>query len=641
MSDPSFQAPSPEHLTELLPQYDIEAFIAQGAMGAVYKARQRSLDRDVAIKILPRELGEDPAFRESFTTEAKAMARLNHPNLIGVFDFGDVEGMPYIVMEYVPGCSLHDSAWNQAVESSQAVAIVKGICDGLAHAHEHGIVHRDIKPANILLTPKAEPKIVDFGLAHAADSDKPGLVMGTPGYTAPEVFQDPDQAGPLADQYSVGVVLHQLLTGIDPAGSEGPPTRTTGNLRLDAIWRKATDIDPARRYPNLAAMAADLEQWFSAPLATGSHATGPARRTVPATLHSAPPARPIQIHTNSGGGGVMVKLAVAAILVTVVGFTYQLLQEQKPEIKESLANTDDDSPTENPDPMAVPEPRPEPPASERFDPAPTPEPEPVEIATRDEPGAPPVREPEPEPEPEAELPPGDPDLRERAIALILEARAERNEALAANARSLIFKLGVHARNATSAEANFITGLGENIIDNRIPVFDDDRALPDGVADDFKRALAKEHSIIDDHRADLARIRKAYVTRLEDAAAETSDEALVERLLAQAGRASDLNAWVGLLAPGNQQPTGGPSRGFVGDWDRVTYGNEHRHWAAHPDGRLEVVDSPYENSSGVWEIREDGTLHVRFGQKLYTFTRDGDGWTGKNPHGGRATLTPGD
>jgi serine/threonine protein kinase len=98
MSDPSFQAPSPEHLTELLPQYDIEAFIAQGAMGAVYKARQRSLDRDVAIKILPRELGEDPGFRESFTTEAKAMARLNHPNLIGVFDHGDVEGMPYIVM---------------------------------------------------------------------------------------------------------------------------------------------------------------------------------------------------------------------------------------------------------------------------------------------------------------------------------------------------------------------------------------------------------------------------------------------------------------------------------------------------------------------------------------------------------------
>ena len=274
MSDAPFQALAPESLAELLPQYEIEAFIAQGGMGAVYKGRQASLQRDVAVKVLPRELGEDPGFRESFATEARAMARLNHPNLIGVFDFGDADGMPYIVMEYVEGSSLHESAWNQMVEPSQAVAIVKGICEGLAHAHGHGIAHRDIKPANILLTANAEPKIGDFGLAHAADSDQSGLVMGTPGYTAPEVFQDPNQAGPLADLYSVGVVLHQLLTGIDPAGSEGPPTQAIGNLRLDAIWRRATHPNPAQRYKDAAAMAADLEKWSFMPLATG-HAAGP------------------------------------------------------------------------------------------------------------------------------------------------------------------------------------------------------------------------------------------------------------------------------------------------------------------------------------------------------------------------------
>ena len=107
MTEPSFQAPSPQDLADLLPQFDVEFFIAQGGMGAVYKGRQRSLDRDVAIKVLPKEMGANEEFRESFTTEAKAMAKLNHPNLLGVFDFGSVDGMPYIVMEYVEGGSLY------------------------------------------------------------------------------------------------------------------------------------------------------------------------------------------------------------------------------------------------------------------------------------------------------------------------------------------------------------------------------------------------------------------------------------------------------------------------------------------------------------------------------------------------------
>ena len=169
-----------------------------------------------------------------------------------------IRDRPYIVMEYVNGQSLHEAAWNQAIQPSQAVAIVKGICDGLAHAHRHDIVHRDIKPSNILLTPEAMPKIADFGLARATDSDKSGLVMGTPGYTAPEVFHDPAQAGKLADLYSVGVILHQLLTGIDPAGSLGPPTQVTGDPRLDAICRKATHITPSQRYHGIEALASDL-----------------------------------------------------------------------------------------------------------------------------------------------------------------------------------------------------------------------------------------------------------------------------------------------------------------------------------------------------------------------------------------------
>ena len=263
MSSTSFEAPSLEVLSGLLPAYEFESFIAQGGMGAVYKARQRALDRDVAIKILPRELGEDPDFRQSFETEARAMARLNHPNLIGVYDSGDIDGMLYIVMEYVNGKSLYHSAYNLAVDPEQAAALVKGICDGLAHAHENGVIHRDIKPANILLNEKVVPKIGDFGLARPADSATPGLIMGTPGYTAPEIYDDPEHADVRTDIYAVGVILYELLTGHKPEDEDmhAPSTLIGCDPKLDVIWQKSTDPDPSRRYENAEDMAKDLAGW--------------------------------------------------------------------------------------------------------------------------------------------------------------------------------------------------------------------------------------------------------------------------------------------------------------------------------------------------------------------------------------------
>ena len=261
MSHETFKAPDLDHLAELLPAYEFESFIAQGGMGAVYKANQRSLERSVAIKILPREFGENPRFRESFETEAKAMARLNHPNLLGVYDYGDIEGMPYIVMEFVDGKSLYHSAWNKAIEPEQAIEIVRCICEGLGHAHEHGILHRDIKPANILLTSKAQPKIGDFGLAQPTDTAGTGQVMGTPGYTAPELIHNPEKAGIGADIYAVGVILHELITGQqpDPTGVEAP--RLFGDRGLDAIWQKATDPVVEKRYHSAEEMAAALSSW--------------------------------------------------------------------------------------------------------------------------------------------------------------------------------------------------------------------------------------------------------------------------------------------------------------------------------------------------------------------------------------------
>ena len=212
-----FVAPSLEELAPLFPAYEIEAFIAQGGMGAVYRATQRSLDRLVAIKILPREFGEDENFRASFEAEAKAMAKLNHPNLIGVYDFGDIDGMLFIVMEFVEGKALYYSVHKKAIDPLVAFEMVSTISRGLAHAHAGGIIHRDIKPANILLDLEANPKIGDFGLARPLDQDRSGgVVFGTPGYTAPEVYKNDHPVDQRSDIFSIGALLYELLSGKPP-----------------------------------------------------------------------------------------------------------------------------------------------------------------------------------------------------------------------------------------------------------------------------------------------------------------------------------------------------------------------------------------------------------------------------------------
>ncbi|MCH7228608.1 protein kinase [Haloferula sp. A504] len=360
MSHESFQAPELAQLAALLPNLEFQTFIAQGGMGAVYRARQRSLDRDVAVKILPRELGADPEFHASFEVEAKAMARLNHPNLISVYDFGDVDGMPYIVMEYVDGKSLYHSAWNKQIDPKVAVEIVAGICRGLAHAHESGVIHRDIKPANILLTPKAEPKIGDFGLARPAGHDGPGLVMGTPGYSAPEFLEDYESADERADLYAVGVILHELVTGQRPDLAPGEERKPTGNLRLDKIWRKATETDPNRRYASAAEMAAELEGWLRNPGPKSAGPPPPAATSPTPKLAATPrtPGRPLpgkplpgnpaagkpgaapapQVAMSSGSNWAIIRnLLIIAVLLVAIGFAWKAYEGKKKENAEKKA----------------------------------------------------------------------------------------------------------------------------------------------------------------------------------------------------------------------------------------------------------------------------------------------------------------
>jgi serine/threonine protein kinase len=291
-----FEAPELEALAALLPTYDFREFIAQGGMGAVYLAKQRSLDRDVAIKVLPRELGEDPDFRQSFITEARAMARLNHPNLIGVYDSGDVDGMLYIVMEYVDGESLYHASYGKAVDPTQAVTIMRGVCEGIGHAHSHGIIHRDLKPANILLTQRMEAKIGDFGLARAAGrGDGTEMIMGTPGYVAPEVLTHPELADQRSDLFAVGVMLYELLTGqLPPSGSPPPPSQfcKCGPV-LDQICLTAIHPSPSFRYPDATALSSALGNWLEKPaLAKGllSQAPGGSLRVSSRALRGGAPA---------------------------------------------------------------------------------------------------------------------------------------------------------------------------------------------------------------------------------------------------------------------------------------------------------------------------------------------------------------
>ncbi len=263
VSHATFQAPSLQEVAELFPNYDVHGLIACGGMGAVYHANQRSLDRDVAIKILPREFSQDSEFRVSFAAEAKAMAKLNHPNLIGVYDFGDVNGLLYIVMEYVPGSSLYSVSNKRIVHQDDALKMVIDVCRGLSHAHQFGILHRDIKPSNILMDANANPKIGDFGLASVLGKqvEEGEQIFGTPGYTAPEVIEPPHSFDHRADIFSVGIMLHEMLTGIEPNGVDPLaelPAAT--NPKLRSIIQKAIHPNPEARHASTDELVADLEK---------------------------------------------------------------------------------------------------------------------------------------------------------------------------------------------------------------------------------------------------------------------------------------------------------------------------------------------------------------------------------------------
>ena len=288
---------TPEQLAPHFPQLEILECLGRGGMGVVYKARQKTLNRFVALKVLAPERVTDPKFAERFAREAQALAALNHPSIVTIHDFGKVvlnsssqlsilpSQLPlyFLLMEFVDGVNLRQAMRAGRFTPEQALAVVPPVCEALQFAHEHGIVHRDIKPENLLLDKGGRVKIADFGIAKMLGEESGAGVppvsaedtggtpvphsfaAGTPQYMAPEQ-REHQRTDHRADIYSLGVVLYEMLTGELPADKLQPPSRKVQiDVRLDEIVLRALEKTPELRYQTAGEMRTQLEMIATAP----------------------------------------------------------------------------------------------------------------------------------------------------------------------------------------------------------------------------------------------------------------------------------------------------------------------------------------------------------------------------------------
>jgi eukaryotic-like serine/threonine-protein kinase len=392
----------------LVDRYELGPTIGAGGMATVYAGHDRVLDRPVAIKLLGRYQQADA--RARLVREARAAARLHHPNVVAVHDTGEHDGQPFIVMELVQGRSLAEELRERGrLDIEEAVGIALGVLDGLAVAHAAGIVHRDVKPGNVLLPDGGGVKLTDFGIAKAVEDATGGLtatgtVLGTPNYLAPELISGAATAGPSSDVYGVGCVLYELLTGRPPFAGESSvaiayahvhqPAPDVTELRpevpddLASVVATAMRKDPAERYTDAAAMRTAL-------LEGPSHAPAPSpSRTVvlPPPADTAP-TEPLSTSTSASSPSsprsprwlvpVLVALLVAAglwLLANATGLvggddpdtTTDATEPDNGEETEAPAGEVEPEETEPPEPTET-----EPTETEPTEPAPT-ETEPTE-----------------------------------------------------------------------------------------------------------------------------------------------------------------------------------------------------------------------------------------------------------------------
>jgi predicted Ser/Thr protein kinase len=308
---PAAQPPlPPEQIAPHFPQLEILECLGRGGMGVVYKARQKALNRLVALKLLAPERVNDPRFAERFSREAQALASLNHPNIVTIHDFGQAGGFYFLLMEYVDGANLRQLLRARKFSPEEALSIVPPLCDALQFAHDRGIVHRDIKPENLLLDKSGRVKIADFGIAKmlglAAEGQPaaaaPGetatqAALGTPGYSAPEQVATPQRVDNRADIYSLGVVFYEMLTGELPGKPIEPPSKKVNiDVRLDEVVLHALEREPERRYQQASQIKTDVETIARTPPGPGAaaHAASSAAPSPGAAPAAGPPDQPLR-----------------------------------------------------------------------------------------------------------------------------------------------------------------------------------------------------------------------------------------------------------------------------------------------------------------------------------------------------------
>ena len=331
-------------MTILIGRYRLEAEVASGGMATVWRAHDEVLDRVVAAKVLHQHLCADDVFRERFRIEALAAAKLSHPNIVAIFDTGEDEGTPFIVMEFLSGGTLRDRLMNGPLEHSEAASIAADVCSALSYAHASDIIHRDIKPGNILFSEGGHTKVADFGIAKAAfaptNLTDTGAVLGTVRYLAPEQVEglEPDAR---ADLYSLAVVLYESITGRPPFTGESDLAMATA--RLVETPKPPRDIKPdiPRDLETVVmrALAKDREMRFQdadsfgralAPMVLGSSFTGSTSAMVSPVTQQIPAAASTSFVKSERRWILPALLVIAVAAALVIAF---------PSVKEVLIPT--------------------------------------------------------------------------------------------------------------------------------------------------------------------------------------------------------------------------------------------------------------------------------------------------------------